>query len=646
MQHAPPPPREWQLQLVEAAAGGQHEVLAHLLQQQSQGMSNKALCHALGQAQLAAAGRGQQACCHLVLTAAAALGMAQQVVEARDAACFTPLMLAAKAGHNSCIPTLLAHVPTAQLVAMGGKMTALMHAAAGGHADCVKSLLIHIPEVQLTAVGVVGWTALHFAVCRGHLDCAVALLTRAPKAQLRATDIAGQTALHLAAQRGHNDCMEAVSHRFPEVQLGATDAYGRTALHLAARKGLNDCIEALLHWSPEVQLAATDDDRRTALHLAAKEGHADCITALLGWVPEVQLTATERHGHTALQLAACGGHLDCIAALLKREPEVQLKAAGMIRLPAFACAISEGHAAASAMLLKRMADLHLPARVRCARWGLSTPLVYAVVCGTPAVVRLLLSHQPATQERQGELDRALLVALCADQGGPDGSARATECVQLLLSSGARLDTQAVGYDQLWPILHDLAGRSLDCKAWAATVNALHGLAEEVRSQQARITAAHATQPAEAAVSSSSSSGGVRDTMGACTEALSRLHSAAAAPAPEAGLGAQLVQVAAQGNMQRLQRLLSFRDPPQPHLDQALIAALPADSAAVTARSAEASASQRQRCAVLLMARGARLGVEGLGQAAAPALTTLWPAVKEWAAAAYTADAATQAVQGC
>ena len=59
-------------------------------------------------------------------------------------------------------------------------------------------------------------------------------------------------------------------------------------------------------------------------------------------------------------------------------------------------------------------------------------------------------------------------------------------------------------------------------------------------------------------------------------------------------------------------------------------------------------AERQVCVLLLMARGARLQLQfspAVGEAEAEALAALWPLVKDWAAAAYVADAATQAVQG-
>ena len=125
------PPMDWQSQLVEAAAAGHHEALSRLLQQQSQqeGMSSDALPNALGQALLAAAAHGQALCCQAVLTAAAVQHLEHLVIEERDQAQLTPLMLAAQKGFDACIPILPSWAPLGQLAAVDGtSKTALMHA--------------------------------------------------------------------------------------------------------------------------------------------------------------------------------------------------------------------------------------------------------------------------------------------------------------------------------------------------------------------------------------------------------------------------------------------------------------------------------------------------------------------------------------
>ena len=110
--------------------------------------------------------------------------------------------------------------------------------------------------------------------------------------------------------------------------------------------------------------------------------------------------------------------------------------------------------------------------------------------------------------------------------------------------------------------------------------------------------------------------------------------AKAAPAVTA---ADLVQAATQCDLQRLQRLLSFRNTPQPHLDQALTAAL-------TAEVDEAVKAERQRCVVLLLARGATLVLPGQAEMQ-DSLSVFWPIVTCLAVTVYAGEAAAQAVQG-
>ena len=418
------------------------------------------------------------------------------------------------------------------------------------------------------------------------------------------------------------------------MQLTATDEDGWTVLHCAASVGHADCVTALLARLPEVQLTATDGDGRTALHHAARKGHAECVAAMLIHLPEVQLTAIDEDGRTALHHAAFKGSMECVAALVVHMPGVQLGAKDLQGWCAALLAVYGNHAAAADMLLTHMADkLQLHGATR----DVSVEAVYwAARWGKPTVLRLLLSRQPVGQ---WELHRALRKTLCtlAKDVCPVASACKAECARLLLAHKARLQgVEDAMCTQLWPIMHDLAGRLCpDSKAVATLAEAVVGLAAEVRSQQHCGAAAGAAHLAGA---TSGSNGSGHQRRRARTEATVDGPPVAASPT---AVMAELCQWAAQGDCCQLQHVLSFRDTPQPRLDTVL-------SATLTAGMAEGViVAERQVCALLLMARGAGLQLQfspAEGQAAAVALAALWPLVKDWAAAACVADA-TQAVQG-
>ena len=170
---------------------------------------------------------------------------------------------------------------------------------------------------------------------------------------------------------------------------------------------------------------------------------------------------------------------------------------------------------------------------------------------------------------------------------------------LLLAHKARLQgVEDATFTQLWPLLQDLAGRLCpDSKAVAMLAKAMVGLDTEVGRQQACGAAAGAAYLAGSA-SCSNSSGQHRKR--ARTEAAVDGPPVAASPT---AVMAELCQWAGQGDCWQLQRVLSLRDTPQPHLDVALTVPLTVGMAegAITAK--------HQLCALLLMARGARLQLQ-------------------------------------
>ena len=254
-----------------------------------------------------------------------------------------------------------------------------------------------------------------------------------------------------------------------------------------------------------------------------------------------------------------------------------------------------------------------------------TTLHFATRTPDPRVLQLLMSLVPCTLPDLDIAFRTVLTVLNVGSahGFTYGAARkdSCECMRTLLFMGARLP--CIKVDQLWPILQDVAERSR--KSLVVVVR----LATDVRASQV-----------VQKDSCGEVSGDGRCARGVCNE----MHGTATAPASvnhaaggAAASAAHLVQAATQCNLQRLQRLLSFRNTPQPHLNQALTAAL-------TAEADEAAKAERQCCVVLLLARGTRLVLPGQAEMQ-DSLSALWPIVTRLAVTVYAGDAAAQVVQG-
>ena len=111
---------------------------------------------------------------------------------------FTPLLVAAQAGHADICGLLLAHGSDVNEVTLKTKHTALHDAAAIGHEAVVEALLSWgaIVDPQDHA----GMTPLYLACQEGHLACVLALLKAG--ASLSMPDIGGNLPIHVAAQ--HN----------------------------------------------------------------------------------------------------------------------------------------------------------------------------------------------------------------------------------------------------------------------------------------------------------------------------------------------------------------------------------------------------------------------------------------------------------
>jgi len=136
-------------------------------------------------------------------------------------------------------------------------LTPLMDAARNGHDECVALLL---PVSRTRRADGKGHTALMHAAGSGN-SATIALLI--PASEPKAKDKDGDTALTIAAARGAPGALNAL---IPVSDLNAQNSAGFTALMIAARNANFSCAQALLQAGADASIQIAG--RETALSLA------------------------------------------------------------------------------------------------------------------------------------------------------------------------------------------------------------------------------------------------------------------------------------------------------------------------------------------------------------------------------------------
>lgn len=136
----------------------------------------------------------------------------------------TALHLAARNNQPAMVKLLL--VSGANIEATSdGKWTPLLVAAKAGHEAAIDALLTHVPSAYVNARTSSGMTALHWAAENGKL-AAVQRILKVPSVHNNIKDSFDSTPLIRAAQRGHWDIVEELR---PLVLQGPTDRLARKA---------------------------------------------------------------------------------------------------------------------------------------------------------------------------------------------------------------------------------------------------------------------------------------------------------------------------------------------------------------------------------------------------------------------------------
>jgi ankyrin repeat protein len=192
-----------------------------------------------------------------------ALGTNADLLQARDTAGLTPILMAMYAGHVKLAQRL------AGLVAKTPNGLSIFDAAATGNVGAVRNLL-SADFASVDDRGPEGYTALHLAASFGQVEVARLLLGRGADPNAVALNESRVTPLHGAVAGGHRDTaglLLALGASPNAIQRG-----GWTALHTAARDGDQPIVDMLLLRGADATRAA--DDGKTAIDLAEENGHA------------------------------------------------------------------------------------------------------------------------------------------------------------------------------------------------------------------------------------------------------------------------------------------------------------------------------------------------------------------------------------
>ncbi|KAJ2988192.1 hypothetical protein NUW58_g4110 [Xylaria curta] len=319
----------------------------------------------------------------------------------------TPLMYAARAGHEAVVKLLLARDdidPETTSIEQG--WTSLSFAAVGGHEKVVKLLLAY-PNVDLNSNATTKNhfsdilninTPLYLAAKNGH-EAVVRLLLATYGVDVNFKDSYGRTALLAATESGHETVVRLLLAT-NRADVNSADLKGQTALLFASKNGQETVVRLLLA-TDGIDVNFTNLKGETALLLASGNGH-EAVVRLLIATDGIDVNFTNLEGETALSWASVYGQEAAVRLLLATD-RVDVNYKDSDGRTALSAATRNGHSTVVELILaKEDIDLHFSDR-----YG-RTLILWAAQNGHDAVVKLLLSRGRADLDSKHESDQTLL----------------------------------------------------------------------------------------------------------------------------------------------------------------------------------------------------------------------------------------------
>ena len=236
-------------------------------------------------------------------------------VNQRDSAGLTPLMWAARRGHEEVVKLLLQEKDTQPNIPdTDSGRTVLAWAARNGR-DRVVELVLGREDVNLDQPDSYGHKPLWLAARNGY-DGAVRLLLGREGISPDRPDNHGQTLLSWAAEAGNYGIVKLLLER-EDVNPNRLGNRGQTLLLWAAQNG-RDRIVNLLLGREGANPDRPDNHGQTPLSWAARNGRDGVVDLLLG-EEGVNPDRPDNGGQTPLSWAARNGHDRVVNLLLERE---------------------------------------------------------------------------------------------------------------------------------------------------------------------------------------------------------------------------------------------------------------------------------------------------------------------------------------
>ena len=190
----------------------------------------------------------------------------------------TPLVWAARNGHEEVVKMLLSRDDINPDQPDNNGRSPLQGAASGGHEGVVK-ILLQRNDVNPDKPDANSQTPLNWAASEGHEGVVKILLGR-NDVNADKRDINGQTPLKWAASKGHEGVVKILLGR-NDVNPDKPDKNGQTPLKWAASKGHEGVVKILLGRN-DVNPDKPDKNGQTPLNWAASKGHEGVVKILLG----------------------------------------------------------------------------------------------------------------------------------------------------------------------------------------------------------------------------------------------------------------------------------------------------------------------------------------------------------------------------
>jgi len=309
-------------------------------------------------------------------------------VNQRDSAGMTPLIWAARYGHEAVVRLLLRqrHIKPDRLGGDDGR-TALSWAARNGHEGVVR-LFLGSQFVNPGSIGRLWGAPLLVGQMFGprYIN---------PDAQDR---FDGQTPLSWAAKNGHEGVVKILLQR-KDVNPNTSDTrYGQTPISWAAENGHEEVVKLLLE-QKDVNPDSSSKFGQTPLSCAALNGHEGVVMILLAR-KDVNPDSSSESGKTPLSCAAWNGHEGVVKILLERK-DVNPDSASKFGQTPLSCAAEKGHEGVVKILLERKdVNPNTPDAI----YG-QTPLSWAAKNGGEGVVKTLLERNDVDSNIRDKFDQ-------------------------------------------------------------------------------------------------------------------------------------------------------------------------------------------------------------------------------------------------